>query len=270
MQRRKFLQFGASAAICGSAASLRPDHFFVEAQSGPTPPVFSVVPVVGDGKWIWTEPPKNQTGYLEPRPFKLKIGIELNGQGNATQIQATTPAPIECPEQKLDEPKIATQGCQATIRDVGPDARQLLISADQIASGQTISATAEYNVTAYKQYMGYAREQFPQSQKPPRDVVNMYMGDSPGIQTRIKQVQKLLEELRGDVKHPWELAQKFAAWIPRSIKQLIRPYTGVATALDERQVRVRKCRRSSWHCVARREFRPDWFGCPTIIGPSFI
>ena len=53
MQRRKFLQFDASAAVCGLAASIRPDCCFVDSQAGPNPPVFSVVPVVGDGKWIW-------------------------------------------------------------------------------------------------------------------------------------------------------------------------------------------------------------------------
>jgi transglutaminase-like putative cysteine protease len=235
MERRKFLQLGASAAICGGAASIRPDDYFLQSLYGPAPPVYSIVPVVGDGKWIWTAPPKNQTGYLEPRAFKLKIGIELNGQGSATQIQATTPAPIECPEQKLDEPKIETQGCEAEIRDVGADARQLLLSAAQIIPGQMISATATYNVTAFKQYQAYRRDQFPLQQKPPRDIVNMYMGDSPGIQTRIKQVRKLLEELIGDTKHPWDLAQTFANWIPHHIKPLIRPYTSVAAALDDRQ-----------------------------------
>jgi hypothetical protein len=235
MKRREFLQLGVGAAICGAAASIRPGDYLLQSQHGPTPPTFSIVPVVGDGKWIWNEPPKNQTGYLEPRSFKLKIGIELNGQGNATQIQATTPAPIECPEQKLDEPKIETNDAAALIRDVGPDASQLVLTADQIGPGQTISATATYNVTAYKQYQGYHRDQFPLKQKPPHDVVNLYMGDSPGIQTRIKQVEKLLEELRGDTKHPWELAQKFATWIPRNIKPLIRPYTSVAAALDDRQ-----------------------------------
>ena len=187
------MQLGAGAAICGTAGILRPDGDLFESQESAAPPVFSVVPVVGDGKWIWNTPPKNQTGYLEPRPFKLKIGIELSGRGNATQIQATTPAPIECPEQKLEEPTIKTDGCDATIRDVGPDARQLYLSANQIAAGQTISATAEYKLTAYKQYMGYERDQFPLVQKPPHDIVNQYLGDSPGIQTRTKEVHKLLD-----------------------------------------------------------------------------
>jgi len=35
--------------------------------------------VVGDGHWIWTEPPADGVGYLEPRSYSLKIGIELAG-----------------------------------------------------------------------------------------------------------------------------------------------------------------------------------------------
>lgn len=239
MERRTFLQLAAGAAACGGLDFRGPRRLFAGMPALEevefTPPAFSIVPVVGDGKWIWNEPPKNETGYLEPRQFKLKIGIELNGRGDATQIQATTPAPIECPEQKLEEPKIQTDGCDATIREIGVDARQFYISADQIAAGQKIIATAEYKLTAYKQYFAYDRDRFPAEQKPPHDVVNMYLGDSPGIQTRIKEVRQLLDQLRGDTKHPWDLAKKFAEWVPRNIKPLIRPYTSVTAALDDRQ-----------------------------------
>ena len=62
----------------------------------------------------------------------------------------------------------------------------------------------------------------------------MYLFDSPGIQTRTPQVRKLLSELRGDSKHPWDLARTFAAWIPRHIKPQVGPYTGVTAALVNR------------------------------------
>ena len=71
-------------------------------------PTRSVVPVVGDGQWIWTEPPKDETGYLEPRTFEARVGLELLGNGNATQIAATTPVPGEFPEQKLEAIEIKT------------------------------------------------------------------------------------------------------------------------------------------------------------------
>lgn len=53
-------------------------------------PAYSVIPVVGDGKWIWTEPPADQTGYVEPRSFDVSIGVQLRGRGAAKQVKATT------------------------------------------------------------------------------------------------------------------------------------------------------------------------------------
>ena len=162
------------------------------------------------------------------------MGIEIVGRGDAGQIKATTPLPVPCPEQKLDEEQIQTQGCEAEIRDVGAHARQLLLAAAEIAEGQVVSAVARYKLTLCKQYHNYHGAQFPADQVVPADVRKLYLPDSPGIQTHTPQVRKLLNELGGDTKHPWDLARKFAAWIPRDIKPQIGPYTGVTAALVNR------------------------------------
>ena len=235
MDRRHFLELGLGAAVCGGMRVLGHDQCDLQSEAMPAPPAFSVIPVVGDGKWIWNSPPRGETGYLEPRPFLLNIGIELVGQGNGTQIKATTPLPIDCPEQKLDGGEVQSQGCEAQVRDLGENARQLSLSAPQIAPGQTISAKVKYKATLSKQYHNYRREQFPQKQIVPADVAKQYLGESPGIQTRSKEVHDLLKSLSGDLKHPWDLAEKFAGWIPRNIRPQIGPYTGVITALEKRQ-----------------------------------
>src|SRR6476620_12432699 len=111
MHRRIFLGSTAAVAagfICGSAQA-------------------SVIPVVGDGKWIWTEPPQDQKGYLEPRPFELSISIELQGKGPASGIMASTPVPLELPEQKIEDATIKTEGCGAEIRRLAPEAGQLFL-----------------------------------------------------------------------------------------------------------------------------------------------
>src|SRR5262249_12646495 len=132
------------------------------------PPSYSVIPVVGDGKWIWTEPPKGETGYLEPRPYRARVGIELVGTGYASGITATTTAPIECPEQKIENVKVSTDGCQAKVRSLTDGSAQLILSAAEIQAGQTISAAAEFELTISKQYYAYKQEMFPSQQKVPR------------------------------------------------------------------------------------------------------
>ncbi len=134
----------------------------------------------------------------------------------------------------MDEEKIEAQGGEAAIEELGPQSRQLCLAVPQLADGQVVSAVARYNLTLYKQYHAYRREQFPAEQTVPSDVRKLYLGDSPGIQTRTPEVRKLLGELRGATKHPWDLARSFAAWIPHNIKPHIGSYTSVTAALVNR------------------------------------
>ncbi|HJT32153.1 MAG TPA: hypothetical protein VJ783_08930, partial [Pirellulales bacterium] len=116
IDRRQALKLGV-AASCGAGwlASL-PNVRRLDEACGNRLPAFSVIPVVGDGRWIWTEPPEGQTGYLEPRSYELEIGIELEGSGPAEEIISTTTVPVEYPELKIEESQIKTDGCQAHLR----------------------------------------------------------------------------------------------------------------------------------------------------------
>ena len=89
MDRRAFLSYGVGAAAGAAAAGLFDCPWksgaALQDEYGPYPPAFSIIPVVGDGKWIWTKPPQ-EIGYLEPRRFELQIGIQQQGRGNAAGI----------------------------------------------------------------------------------------------------------------------------------------------------------------------------------------
>ena len=232
MNRREFLSWtiGALAATRANAEVSDPSR----SECSRRPAAYSVIPVVGDGHWIWTEPPKDQTGYLEPRNYQVQIGIELTGRGPATSLAATTPVPNACAEQKVVSERVEVQGCQARIREVAPDARQLLLLAPQIVAGQVVSAVARFQVTLFKQYHAYRREQFPEKQQAPPAVTQRYLGESPGIQTRSPEVRQLQRELSEGLSHPWDLAQQFARWTSKNIRPKMGTYTGVINALHNR------------------------------------
>jgi hypothetical protein len=234
MNRRSFLELVAAGAAANFASVCRPPPPTPAAQAG-APPAFSVIPVVGDGRWIWTKPPEQERGYLEPRTFDVSIGIELQGRGDAGSLMATTSLPVACPEQKIDSEQVLGSGCQAETRQIGPYARQLVLRASGIGAGQVIRAAAKSTVTVSKQYHGYRAEMFPQKQTVPPDVRRSYLGDSPGIQTRIAEVRKLYEELSSGLDHPWDRAARFAQWIPRNIRAQIGRYTSVEKALADRR-----------------------------------
>ncbi|HWC90491.1 MAG TPA: transglutaminase domain-containing protein [Pirellulales bacterium] len=243
MQRRNFLKLVAGGGTIGGAASsfgrtsLRDFALHDSAlrrDAGPAPPAFSVIPVVGDGHWIWNEPPADETGYLEPRSYSLDIGIELEGLGEADSLLATTPVPVEHPEQKIEEFHVETEGCEATVRELAAGMGQLLLSADSLAQGAVARAIVHYKLTLFKQSFNYERDQFPAQQKPAAELRKAYLQDSPGIQTGSKQVRTLAAELCEGLTHPWDKARRFAEWIPKNIRPQIGSYTSVTAALDRR------------------------------------
>ena len=234
IHRRGFLCAAAASSLtCSPALSfgeeLGPADYFHIA------PTRSVIPVVGDGKWVWKDPPKDQQGYLEPRPFELKVGIEITGRGNATGIKATTPAPVHMPGQEIERATIDKVGCVADFRRLTPEAGQLILAAPAIAKGQTIGATATIKLTLYKDYQGFEKERFPAEQpRIPKDFAKAYLYDSPGIQTRAAEVKELAAKVGGQKEHPWDKARAFHAWVWENIRKQIGPYTSVLDAIKNR------------------------------------
>lgn len=245
MHRRTFLKYGMGATFGGGATLLgaqqgafpadlgSPSNARLQEEFRSTPPAFSIIPVVGDGKWVWTAPPKEK-GFLEPRQFELSIGIQLQGTGHATEVKATTVAPVELPEQTIKDTRIETEGCVGEFRKLSDEAGQLAMATPEILDKQVVSAVAKYRLTLYKQYQGYEKDQFPAAQKFHKDFKRLYMYDSPGIQTRQKEVREMAEKVGGQFDHPWDKAKAYYEWVWENIKGRIGSYTSVIAALRDR------------------------------------
>ncbi|MCA9173853.1 MAG: transglutaminase domain-containing protein [Planctomycetales bacterium] len=251
MDRRHFLgqvAVAGSIGFCARNSSLTPPpptftkpqlvgaERFVSGAQG-LQSAAGIIPVIGDGKWIWTEPPQD-TGYLEPRTFDFEAGIRLRGNGPATQLKATTVVPVELPEQSIDDMAIEAHGCVAQVRLVAPTAGQLLISAPSIAPGQIVQAVVRMRLTMRKQHFGYAKDQFPAEQtylREGKEFRKQYLYDSPGIQTRHQEVKDLAQLVGGQHEHPWDKAVAFNTWVWENIEKQVGPYTSVLTALRERR-----------------------------------
>ena len=236
MNRRDLLRTAVAGSCGGGLWGLVDGAARRSSLRTAVPPAYSVIPVVGDGRWIWKEPPTDETGYLEPRSYDVSVGIEMEGTGPATDITSTTAAPLEYPEQKIENTSIDTSGCQAQVRKLTESAGQLLLSAAEISRGQVIRAVARFRMTLFKQFFDYQTDQFPARQDVPPEIRKTCLQDSPGIQVRSRQVRSLAAELTsGTPKHPFEQARAFAEWVPKNIKPQIGDYTSVTAALDDRR-----------------------------------
>lgn len=232
MNRRDVLKTTLTSA-CGGSLWTALNRSQPQTAGQFPPPAYSVIPVVGDGKWIWKEPPEGETGYLEPRPYDVSVGIEITGTGPSGDLIATTVAPLEYPEQKILESSIETSGCQAQLRKLAEGAGQLVLTAADIAPGQVVRAVAHFRMTLFKQFFAYHADMFPARQELPPEVRKTYLQDSPGIQVRSRQVRSLAAELTsGTPNHPFDQARAFADWVIANIKPQIGNYTSVTAALD--------------------------------------
>lgn len=229
--RRQLLlgsSLGASALVGQSLLHRSP--ITEEERVGPT---HAIIPVVGDGKWIATEPPEAERGYFEPREFDLTVEIRVRGNGTATNLSAFTVAPVAFPEQEILEFRVKQHGCRASLQQLTATAARLCLQADSIRAGQTLAAIAQYRLKISKSYFAYEPSMFPENQELSREA-GRYLGNSPGIQTNSKQVREVVRDIVTESEHPLIKAQAFQSWVWENIKGRLQDYTNVVTALRRR------------------------------------
>lgn len=201
------------------------------------PHSFSIIPIVGDGKWISKDPPKEKSGNYEPREFDVSVGIKIEGQGLGRQICASTVAPVIHNEQQIKDLAVETEGCAARLVPLANTAGQLVLRTPAIAAGQVVSAFANYRVEISKSYMGHEQAKFPSVQiekKLPKNF-KRFTNNSPGIKVTSKRVKELFKTLVTSTMHPWEMAEKFYTWVWENIEGVPGRYTSVDDAIRTRK-----------------------------------
>ena len=83
--------------------------------------------------------------------YRVRIGMQFTGVGNATGIVGIVPVPIDWAEQSvrvIDQEKTANVG-RISFRDLNDGARQMQISVPRLRRGEEASATITYEVTRH-------------------------------------------------------------------------------------------------------------------------
>ena len=192
-------------------------------------PAFSVIPVVGDGKWIWRDPP-DETGFLEPRDYEVSIGMQFECTGDSSNLVGTTAAPVQFPEQKITELKIETVNCDAKVVPLNDSAGQMILSSDYLGKGQVAWAQANYKLKIFKSYFAFEKESFPEKQTT-RQSPKEFLKNSPGIKADSKLVKKIMRQTIGESNHAWDKARNFYNWVWENIEGVPGKYTSVDEAI---------------------------------------
>jgi hypothetical protein len=203
-------------------------------------PTFGTIPVVGDGKWIWTRPPEKEKGQLEPRTFETQLEIRATGRGQARNLIAGTVMPAEFPEQKFVQDwkgaKTESAGsapCRVSVQRLSHDSQQMLMMAESLAEGQVAIARCVFRMQLTKSYLGFGRDQFPAKQDFSRKAMRQYLGTSPGLNIRSAAVAETLKKTGGADSHPWDRALTYQHWVFENIKGRPQKYTSVESAIKK-------------------------------------
>lgn len=235
LTRREWLAVSAVATATGTSFGLCPRHHDRAWHAGSAlDPTHAIFPVVGDGRWIWRDPPAEK-GFLEPREYEVRVGVEATGRTRCLNFSATTVVPCEHPEQKIVESRLETDGCEAQLQTLSAGAAQLAVAAPAINHRQTIRAEAIFKIQLTKSFQGYRRESFTERLDFGSDIAREFLGDSPGIETRLPALKKIVAELSGRHQHPWDLAEAFHEWVHTQIEGVPMKYTSVKRALESRR-----------------------------------
>ena len=191
---------------------------------------YSIEPVVGDGKWISRRPPKDVYGLFEPRLFDVEVGLEVTGVGNTSQFVGTTVAPVACPEQKILSVRVEKNNCLAEIQNLSSNAARLVV-AGSLTRGARLGAKAIYRMEISKSHFGYSTENLLADTKFSTRKFGQWLGNSPGIETRSKEVSKHAERLSRGHEHPLDVIKSFQEWVFSHIKGRPMKYTSVQDAI---------------------------------------
>ena len=128
------------------------DHDTNRFQGGPIerafcPPAYSIIPVIGDGKWIWRDPPEDK-GYLEPREFEVVVGMRFTGRGESTDLYGTTVAPTSFPEQKILHSDLQVDNGKARLAELSDGATQLQLYVPRLANQENRSSNGNISAEA--------------------------------------------------------------------------------------------------------------------------
>jgi transglutaminase-like putative cysteine protease len=172
----------------------------------------------------------------ETTTSKWRIGVVIRATGEVNGILATTPVPIDWPEQSvktLSEEK-TPHVQRLSYRTLDGSVKQLLISIPHLSAGDEASAVVTFEISKRRILEPADPTIYRCSSKPDRDL-GKYLSKSPYIESDDKQIKALAAQIAKD-EQAWQRTGALFDWVRANIKyefaEQIKP---AVQALKDRQ-----------------------------------
>lgn len=169
----------------------------------------------------------------------IKLGLIVESQGGECRgIHATTPMPIEWPEQaiRVVEEDITPNVAQVDYRMVGGTVQQMIIDVPFVAPGETVNALVTLEVTkrAMVAPTDTTRYVLPNKKKLSPEV-RIYLGPSPKIESRHAKIRGTAKEILKDKQDApaWEQVEAIYDGVRERVEYKNGPIKGALAALRD-------------------------------------
>ena len=143
----------------------------------------------------------------KPVTQRWQIGLVIKANSQCTGIFATTPIPIDWPEQtvKVVSEELAPATASVGYRTLEGGVKQLLLRVPRLAAGEEAKALITIDVTKHEILPPDNTARFLASKKIPEEAVK-FLAPSPSIESQHVKIKALVKELLTDKKDaaPWQ------------------------------------------------------------------
>lgn len=215
--------------------------------------------------------------------FEVGMIVTSSG-GECTGIVATTPIPIDWPEQTVQVVKedVSTWVRRVTYRDVGGTVKQMVVNVPQIPAGDQMRCVTTFEIVRRAIIAPDKTDQFVIPKKPDK-IAKLSLLPSTKIESRDPKIVKLAKEITEEKETAWEKVEAIYDWVREHVKYQPGPLKGALAALKDEtgdceelsSLFIAMCRainvpaRTVWvpgHCYAEfyledEEGKGHWFPC---------
>jgi hypothetical protein len=168
---------------------------------------------------------------------RFRVGIQIIAEaGPCEAIVATTPIPIDWPEQQV---KIVEDDLSPSVQDlqyrvIDGSVKQMVLTIPYLAAGEECHAITTLEITRRELKAPEETEALILPKKLDKDL-RAYLAASPGIETRHAKIRSLAKDLVKDKASAWEQVEALYDWVRDNVKYSEGGFKGAAQALKDKK-----------------------------------
>lgn len=151
-----------------------------------------------------------------------RFGMKINSAGVATGIFATSPVPIECPEQTIqliEEERLGSVG-KIRLKPLKPDGRQMMFKIDRMHPEEDALAATVFRITKRDITAPAKTDGFKFAANPRGALRSYYLGESPYIDVKAPEVIAIAEKLKKENAglSAWDQVEAIYTWVRENVE----------------------------------------------------